>query len=307
MSMVTFVIGATASGKSYFIDKNYSDKDVVILNAYDYQQIADKDKSLDKYGSFRRDFRSTMKANQMLLDDILKEINAGRDVVVEQTFYKAKRRIAYIDEIRKNSDVTIDVYLMAPSKELFSSNAKKRGYDSQIDQLMSIMDFIDFPNPSEGFDAIYEVIDGEPVLKMDEPRPEIVTEAWKELNEEAEKLRQEDEEIRREEELYKSMNTRPFWHYCEVCGKKEYITAEQAFNNGWDYPPQMGAFGVLSPRTCGDCGIMDTLWARKALIEKNSFFQKGDLDPKDQKILERILGEPESLLAEEEGHDTNTL
>ncbi|MCI9637599.1 MAG: hypothetical protein HFG77_14615, partial [Hungatella sp.] len=40
MRTVTFVIGATASGKTYFINTNYSDKDVDILNVYDYQQRA---------------------------------------------------------------------------------------------------------------------------------------------------------------------------------------------------------------------------------------------------------------------------
>lgn len=34
---ITFVIGATASGKTYFIDRNYRGKDVDILNVYDYQ------------------------------------------------------------------------------------------------------------------------------------------------------------------------------------------------------------------------------------------------------------------------------
>lgn len=49
-------------------------------------------------------------------------------------------------------------------------------------------------------------------------------------------------------------------HICEVCGKTEILTPEEAFEDGWDYPPKMGAFGLVSPRTCGNCGIMDTLW-----------------------------------------------
>ncbi len=195
MSRVTFVIGVTASGKSYFIDENYADKDVVILDAYEYQKTADKDNNLNMYRGFDRTIISLMKANQMLLDDIIKEIKAGKDVVVEQTFYKAKRRIAYIDEIRKVADVTIDVYMISPSKELFYSNCKKRGYEDEIEieGLVEQLDFIEFPNPSEGFDAIYEVVDGKPILKMEEPRPEIISEAWKELNEEAEWLRKLDE------------------------------------------------------------------------------------------------------------------
>ena len=42
-------------------------------------------------------------------------------------------------------------------------------------------------------------------------------------------------------------------HICEVCGKTETLTPEEAFNEGWDYPPRMGGFGIVGPRTCGDC------------------------------------------------------
>ena len=44
-------------------------------------------------------------------------------------------------------------------------------------------------------------------------------------------------------------------HICEVCGKTELLTPEEAFNEGWDYPPRMGGFGIVGPRTCGDCPI----------------------------------------------------
>ena len=40
MPRLIFVIGATAAGKTYFIEQNYRDKDVDILNVYDYQQKA---------------------------------------------------------------------------------------------------------------------------------------------------------------------------------------------------------------------------------------------------------------------------
>lgn len=40
MRRLTFVIGATASGKSYFIEQNFKDKNVDILNVFDYRQRA---------------------------------------------------------------------------------------------------------------------------------------------------------------------------------------------------------------------------------------------------------------------------
>lgn len=52
----------------------------------------------------------------------------------------------------------------------------------------------------------------------------------------------------------------PFSHKCEVCNKEEILTPEEAFEQGWDYPPKMGTFGIVSPRTCGDCGIESTVW-----------------------------------------------
>ena len=40
MPRVSFVIGAAASGKTYYIDHSFTGRDVEILNIYDYQQKA---------------------------------------------------------------------------------------------------------------------------------------------------------------------------------------------------------------------------------------------------------------------------
>ncbi len=81
-------------------------------------------------------------------------------------------------------------------------------------------------------------------------------------------------------------------HICEVCGKTEIMTSDKAFEKGWDYPPRMGAFGIVSPRTCGDCEINLTAWW--ALVgEKKSF---NELSPAQKKTIQRIQGEPESIM-----------
>jgi hypothetical protein len=50
-------------------------------------------------------------------------------------------------------------------------------------------------------------------------------------------------------------------HYlCEVCGKEQDLTEKEAFSQGWDYPPFVGFWGILSPRTCGDCPIDKTAY-----------------------------------------------
>lgn len=47
---------------------------------------------------------------------------------------------------------------------------------------------------------------------------------------------------------------------CEVCGRVETLTDDDAYEQGWDYPPFMGMAGVLGPRTCRGCSIVETAW-----------------------------------------------
>ena len=84
-------------------------------------------------------------------------------------------------------------------------------------------------------------------------------------------------------------------HVCEVCGKEEVLTPEEAFEKGWDYPPRMGMFGIVSPRTCGDCAMVDTIWWK--LTYQN--VKPEDLSDKDKLTLSRILSEPASILVDE--------
>ena len=82
-------------------------------------------------------------------------------------------------------------------------------------------------------------------------------------------------------------------HVCEVCGKTKSMTPEQAFNEGWDYPPRMGAFGVLSPRTCGDCTIEGTLWMA---VQSEKIKTLEDMTPEQRVVLARIQNEPASIM-----------
>ena len=85
-------------------------------------------------------------------------------------------------------------------------------------------------------------------------------------------------------------------HICEVCGKKENLTPDEAFDAGWDYPPRIGTFGVVSPRTCGGCTIDKTLWWR---LTTNPEY-RNKLTEEDAALVERIVGEPESIRVKEE-------
>ena len=80
-------------------------------------------------------------------------------------------------------------------------------------------------------------------------------------------------------------------HICENCGKKELLTSEEGFNQGWDYPPKIGNYKIISPRTCGDCDIQTTLWWEMN-VNKTPITQ---LSEKHKETLNRILSEPESV------------
>ena len=299
MRTVTFVIGATASGKTYFINTNYSDKDVDILNVYDYQQRAYEEAGFGSSIPFGASFRCLLKAQDMLLEDIIKKLQAGRDVVVEQTFFKAKRRIAYIEKIRETAQVFIETYVMCPSDSRWKSNLESRKLEGSYESFKLAREEMEFPNPAEGIDQIYEVADRVVTLRMEPPSPETVEKAKEELAREAERIQAEDEAVRKRKELIESMKVRPFWHYCEVCGRKEFITAKDAFDSGWDYPPQMGYFGLLSPRTCGNCTIKDTLYMKINSPGRFPVVIESELTPAELITWRRIKSEPESLLVDE--------
>lgn len=302
MRKVIFVMGATASGKTYFIDQNYADKDFDILNVYVYQQWAYEEAGFHESIPYAEEFRCLWKAQNMLLEDIIARLQAGRDVVVEQTFYKAKRRIAYIERIREAVEVSIECYVMCPSDSQWKKNIENRKLEGRFEAFKHEAEDIEFPNTAEGIDQIYEVVDGTVTLRMDKPKPEIIDQAKEELAKEAERIKAEDDKKRREKELLESMQTRPFWHYCEVCGKKEFMTAQDAYDSGWDYPPRMGSFGLLGPRTCGDCSVADTLYMKIHAPGRLPVVLESELTPEELITWRRIKGEPESLL-DEEGYE----
>ena len=82
---------------------------------------------------------------------------------------------------------------------------------------------------------------------------------------------------------------------CECCGKEQiFDDLEQAYKEGWDYPPYIGEFGLLSPRTCGDCTIDKTVYWK---VVANGY---DNINSHDIEVIERIKREPESLYYYEE-------
>lgn len=300
MRNLKIVMGAIATGKSFFINSNYGGQDIDILDVYHYQQRAYDEAGFGDSIPLNAQISCLRRANNWLLEDTIEKLKSGKDVVVEQTFFKAKRRIAFIEAIRNTVDVNIEVYVMCPSESRWRANVENRKLEGSFEGFKRDIKEIEFPNPVEGFDRIYEVVDGVASLRMEQSRPEIVDKAKKELEEEAERIQAEEEAKRKKKELLESMNTRPFWHYCEVCGKKEYLTAQQAFDSGWDYPPTFGPFRMLFQRTCGNCTMANTLYA-KVMKQELPIVMEKTLTESEKKTWKRIKAEPESLLNEEGG------
>jgi hypothetical protein len=76
-------------------------------------------------------------------------------------------------------------------------------------------------------------------------------------------------------------------HWCENCGKEEYLTSDQGYDNGWDFPPRFGGWGVVSQRTCPDCTIDTTAWFALTISGK----KLADLSDKHRRTIQRILAE----------------
>ena len=85
-------------------------------------------------------------------------------------------------------------------------------------------------------------------------------------------------------------------HICEVCGKEEALTPDEGFERGWDYPPRMGEFGVLSPRTCRDCPMIKTLWWQMQTSQDTC------LNNAQLETLGCIVNEPDSIELDENGN-----
>lgn len=86
-------------------------------------------------------------------------------------------------------------------------------------------------------------------------------------------------------------------HICEVCGKQEFLYPQEAYEAGWDYPPKMGQFKILSPRTCPNCTMDKTVWWELMMKKKTI----NDLTDNQKETIKRILNEPDSIIEK----DTN--
>ena len=90
-----------------------------------------------------------------------------------------------------------------------------------------------------------------------------------------------------------------FWHTCEQCRRREFLSSEEAYEAGWDYPPAMGKFGIISQRNCPRCTLVGSLWWK---LTHEGAKTLEEMDARQQAALGRILYEPRSLRDENRDH-----
>ena len=83
-----------------------------------------------------------------------------------------------------------------------------------------------------------------------------------------------------------------FHHICEICGCDEILSPTEAFEAGWNYPPKMGHFGIISDRLCPKCPSQATVWWAIAM----DGFTEDMLTDQQRAVIARIQAEPESLM-----------
>ena len=284
MSKLIIVMGTAASGKTHFIEEQFGFMGYKHISIGQIQRELKTDEEVDAM-SFHEYFDYLAECNEKAKEYMVEALLAGENVILEHTLYKAKRRIVYTEAAKEVTTDPIDIYVMMPSRDRLRENLKlyKDGGEASLDRFLDEMSQIEYPNPAEGFDKIYSVTDGEIRESIVSEDVVLVDRAKEELAKEAEEIKQRQEkreELSERQKLIKELEHKPFWHICEVCGKKEFMTAEAAYIKGWDYPPKMGDFGVVGPRTCGDCGIEQTVWwnIMKSAKDKESAENKENVE-----------------------------
>ncbi len=162
MARLTLVIGIVASGKSYFIKNALEKENCVCLDIMDYQNDIEREVGQLLFSEYRT--TCLEQANVRMISDIVSCLEEGRDVIAEQTLYKAKRRIKFVEEIKRRTDAHISVYVILPGKENWTKYIAERGLD---DKIMDLSSEFEFPILAEGYDEIFEAIDGNIRIKKD--------------------------------------------------------------------------------------------------------------------------------------------
>ena len=286
---VKIVMGTAFSGKTHFIKENFPDHE--ILSVGEYQKAIKITEKANEYISLQEYKEMLQRANDQIKRDVVERLLQGKNVVMEHTLYKTMRRKEYLQAFWSVTNEPIDIYVMQPSDERLMKNieANKEEFDKGIDWLKAQMREIEMPSIVEGFAHVYIVDDGGVRDWSGAPIVNKIIDRNTKIN----LLKKELDPTDSSKNIF---GDKPFKHICECCLKMVIITSKEAFAQGWDYPGEgavypSSMFGVLSPRTCGTCGIVETAYWAVVVENKN----KAELSEKQLQAIERIMKEPDIL------------
>lgn len=138
---VIIVMGPPASGKSTFIKENFKNKEVIDL--FDFQEHI-----LPTYESIWQSYVDCA--------ECLKEkIKEGKDVILEHTLLKRKRREWYISQIREVTDDDIIICCILPTINEYYQRCKKRNQPIIKSTAKSMLDELEIPTKDEGYKSVY--------------------------------------------------------------------------------------------------------------------------------------------------------
>lgn len=137
---IKIVMGPSCTGKSTFIKETFPNATVIDL--FDFQ----------------KDFMSVDEVMQSYIDckdALVNAIKENKDVVLEHTLLKAKRRPMYINAIKEVTDKPINVYVLIPDKEDYLKFAEKRNCNMSKEIIDMMFETLEIPTIEEGFNNIY--------------------------------------------------------------------------------------------------------------------------------------------------------
>ncbi|HQO41651.1 MAG TPA: AAA family ATPase [Bacillota bacterium] len=291
---IRIVMGTALSGKTHFIKENFPDSLILSVGEYQRKLMAERKKGLMPLGEYRNIIQL---ANDQIKKDMLELLAQGKDVILEHTLYKAARRKEYVEAFRTVTSEPIDIYVMQPSDERLLQNIQKNDEERErgIEWIKSQMREIEIPSINEGFAHVY-VANGKGIQDWsDKPMERKFIDKNTKITLFEKGLG--DEEKRK----IVGFGDKPFKHICESCGKVAILTSNEAYEQGWDYPGDGAVypstmFGVLSPRTCGNCGITETAYWAIVVQGKTT----AELSENQLQAVERIMQEPDILLVDGE-------
>lgn len=295
---LNIVMGVSGSGRTHFVNEHFPNWTHFFVG--DYQKKIFADMGNPKRIEIHAHMDVLIKANEQIMDDVVEALKEGKDVALEHTLFKRKGRITYVEAFKNITDVPINIYVVMPTEKQFRSNliSSEKHDESDFNSLWKEMDAIEFPNIAEGYNKIFLVRDNEIREMHTVADMTLIEQAKQELADEVAEELEKKKKAEEREQFIEDLNKNGFWHYCECCGTKKFMTPKQAFDEGWDYPPKIGFWGVISPRTCGNCSMTDTVWW-KLNMNKVKKMSIEDLSDKEKKVVSRIMFEPYSLLEEE--------